>query len=136
MRLDMVGLKVKNMARSLMFYQALGFDILAGGPDEPYAELKNDGVRISLNLLDMLTEVYQVSLADVQEPIGTVIPKVELAFIMDEVKSVDKKCQELKEQGYEIYCEPWDAFWGQRYAIIKDPDGNLLSIFANLDGKI
>ena len=28
--------------------------------------------------------------------------------------------------------EPWDAFWGQRYASVKDPDGNQIDLFAPL----
>ena len=29
---------------------------------------------------------------------------------------------------------PWDAFWGQRYAIVTDPDGNHVELFAPLPG--
>jgi uncharacterized glyoxalase superfamily protein PhnB len=29
--------------------------------------------------------------------------------------------------------EPWDAFWGQRYAAVGDPDGNLIDLFAPLE---
>jgi uncharacterized glyoxalase superfamily protein PhnB len=28
--------------------------------------------------------------------------------------------------------EPWDAFWGQRYATAKDPDGNHVDLFASI----
>jgi hypothetical protein len=28
--------------------------------------------------------------------------------------------------------EPWDAFWGQRYARVEDPDGNVVDLFAPL----
>jgi len=28
--------------------------------------------------------------------------------------------------------EPWDAFWGQRYALVEDPDGAHVSIFCPL----
>ncbi|PKG22964.1 VOC family protein [Niallia nealsonii] len=134
MKLDMVGLKVQNMAQSLAFYEALGFGVLSGGPNETYAELNNNGVRVSLNLFTMLSEVYQIPLEDVLNQNEAAIPKVELAFLVDEPKQVDDKYQELKDKGYEIYREPWDAFWGQRYAIIKDPDNNLLSLFAHLEG--
>ncbi|HWF79810.1 MAG TPA: VOC family protein [Streptosporangiaceae bacterium] len=34
--------------------------------------------------------------------------------------------------GYEGHLEPWDARWGQRYAIVKDPDGNAVDLFAAL----
>jgi hypothetical protein len=34
---------------------------------------------------------------------------------------------------YEGYREPWDAFCGQRYAMVKDPDGNPVDLFASLE---
>jgi uncharacterized glyoxalase superfamily protein PhnB len=30
--------------------------------------------------------------------------------------------------------EPWDAFWGQRYAVVADPDGNHVDLYAPLQG--
>ncbi len=36
--------------------------------------------------------------------------------------------------GTEGHKEPWDAFWGQRYAQAKDPDGNVVDLFAPLEG--
>jgi hypothetical protein len=35
--------------------------------------------------------------------------------------------------GYEGHKPPWDAFWGQRYAVIRDPDGNTVDLFAPSD---
>ena len=29
--------------------------------------------------------------------------------------------------------EPWDAFWGQRYAQVRDPDGNPVDLYAPLE---
>ena len=31
--------------------------------------------------------------------------------------------------GAEAHKEPWDAFWGMRYAIVHDPDGNSVELF-------
>ncbi|MEI6887310.1 MAG: VOC family protein [bacterium] len=28
--------------------------------------------------------------------------------------------------------EPWDAFWGQRYCVVKDPGGNMIDLYAYL----
>jgi uncharacterized glyoxalase superfamily protein PhnB len=39
---------------------------------------------------------------------------------------------ELMSAGYESQHEPWDAFWGQRYATVRDPDGNGVDLFAPL----
>ena len=37
-----------------------------------------------------------------------------------------------EDEGYDIEKKPWDTFSGQRYAIIKDPDGYLIDLFAQL----
>jgi uncharacterized glyoxalase superfamily protein PhnB len=34
--------------------------------------------------------------------------------------------------GFEGEKEPWDAFWGQRYAVLADPDGVLVNLYAAL----
>ena len=39
---------------------------------------------------------------------------------------------ELTGAGAEGALEPWDAFWGMRYAIVHDPDGNPVDLFAPL----
>lgn len=124
MKLDMVGIVTKDMEAAIAFYEQLGFTTvgdLTGG----YVELDNDGVRISLNTVEMLAGVYGY------EP-KTTGDKVELALLCDTVEEVDAYCQKMKGLGYELFKEPWDAFWGQRYGIIRDIDGHLLSLFANL----
>jgi len=34
--------------------------------------------------------------------------------------------------GHRAHKAPWDAFWGQRYAQVLDPDGNSVDLFAPL----
>jgi len=46
---------------------------------------------------------------------------------------VDRLYRELTAAGAHGYKEPWDAFWGQRYAQVHDPDGNVVDLFAPLD---
>ena len=56
MKLDMVGIIVNDMTQALSFYQTLGFNVL-GEASPDYTELQNNGVRISLNSLQMITGV-------------------------------------------------------------------------------
>jgi catechol 2,3-dioxygenase-like lactoylglutathione lyase family enzyme len=37
---------------------------------------------------------------------------------------------ELKGLGYKVDRTPWDAPWGVRYAMVYDPDGNLVEIYS------
>lgn len=36
------------------------------------------------------------------------------------------------EAGIGGHLPPWDAFWGQRYAVVHDPDGTPVDLFAGL----
>jgi uncharacterized glyoxalase superfamily protein PhnB len=38
----------------------------------------------------------------------------------------------LTAAGHHGKTAPWDAFWGQRYATVLDPDGNQVDLFAPL----
>ncbi|WP_314061719.1 VOC family protein [uncultured Vagococcus sp.] len=125
MRLDMVGIVVSDMAKAIEFYEVLGFKVI-GDPKQAYVELTNQGVRISLNTRDMIAGIYGF----VPESQGD---KIELAFLCETPAEVNEVTAAIKLAGYEVFKEPWDAFWGQRYVIIKDLDGNLLSLFANLE---
>ena len=39
---------------------------------------------------------------------------------------------ELTDEGGTGVLKPWDAFWGMRYAVVHDPDGNPVDLFAPL----
>jgi uncharacterized glyoxalase superfamily protein PhnB len=55
-----------------------------------------------------------------------------LAFRLDTPAAVDATYAELVAAGYDGHKAPWDAFWGQRYALVRDPDGNSTDLFAPL----
>ena len=52
-----------------------------------------------------------------------------LAFRCDTPAEVDSAYANLLEHGGTGHKEPWDAFWGMRYAEVKDPDGNVVAIW-------
>ena len=45
---------------------------------------------------------------------------------------VDATYERLVSLGYDGHKEPFDAPWGQRYALVHDPDGNSVDLFASL----
>ena len=57
-----------------------------------------------------------------------------LAFACESAGEVDRLYADLTEAGYTGQREPWDAFWGQRYAPFGAPDGNPVDLFAWLPG--
>jgi uncharacterized glyoxalase superfamily protein PhnB len=64
------------------------------------------------------------------EPAGQ---RISLAFMCDSPADVDTTYALLQSEGFSGYKEPWDAFWGQRYAIVTDPDGNHVELAAALE---
>jgi catechol 2,3-dioxygenase-like lactoylglutathione lyase family enzyme len=127
-RLDAIGLVVQDMAASLAFYRRLGLDIPAAADSAPHAEstLPN-GTRV---------------LWDTEETIRSFDPewtrptggeRLGLAFLCDSPAEVDSVYAELTEAGYQGHLKPWNADWGQRYAVVLDPDGCGVSLFANAE---
>jgi catechol 2,3-dioxygenase-like lactoylglutathione lyase family enzyme len=123
-RLDVVGIAVQDMAASLSFYRMLGLDIAEVFEEEPHVEITLEGFRLAWDKVEVLHEVYG---GWVEEPVGH---RIELAFRCDSPGDVDATYHRMVGQGYRDHKEPWDAAWGQRYAVIEDPDGNLISLYA------
>jgi len=126
--LDMVGIVVDDMARSLAFYRELGIPIPEGAETEDHVEVAlPSGVRFAWDQIDMVRSFNP----DFQPTSGD--GRVALAFLCESAAEVDAVCGRLVAAGYAIHKQPWDAFWGQRYAMVRDPDGNGLDLFAPLD---
>ncbi|MFD5513382.1 VOC family protein [Streptomyces sp. NPDC127051] len=124
-RLDMIGLVVSDMAASLAFYRRLGLDIPAGAEDQPHVEaVLTGGLRIGWDT----EEVIRSFDPSWTRPAGG--DRLGLAFLCESPAEVDAVYAELTDAGYEGHLEPWDAFWGQRYAVVLDPDGCGVSLFA------
>ncbi|MDP1794609.1 MAG: VOC family protein, partial [Acidimicrobiales bacterium] len=56
-----------------------------------------------------------------------------LLFRVDARDDVDALHDHMVSLGYASHLAPWDAFWGARFAIIVDPDGNHVSLMSPLD---
>lgn len=126
-KLDMIGIVAEDIDRSLKFYKTLGLDAPDTANDEPYIEITlPGGIRLSWNSLAMVKQIDPEWVPPVGHRMG-------LAYLCESPAEVDKRHDALVEAGYESHKAPWDAFWGQRYAQIVDPDGNLVDLFANLE---
>src|SRR5205807_571131 len=61
-------------------------------------------------------------------------PRTSIAFRCDSPADVDELYSKAIEAGGRGHKEPWDAFWGQRYAQLRDPDGSGVDLYADLKG--
>jgi len=126
-QLDLVGIVVEDMARSLAFYRQLGLDISAEADTQPHTELTlPGGMRLAWDTIETIRSFDP----DYQVPSGN--SSIGLAFLLDTPAEVDATYEKLVAAGYHGHKAPWDAFWGQRYGLIHDPDGNNVDLFAPL----
>ncbi|GAA3932774.1 VOC family protein [Streptomyces gulbargensis] len=126
-RLDLIGLVVSDMAASLAFYRRLGLDVPEGAESAPHVEV---GLAGGLRVAWDTEETVRAFDPGWSRPTGG--HRVELAFRCGTPGEVDALYAELTGAGYGGHLEPWDAFWGQRYAVVLDPDGAGVSLFADL----
>ncbi len=124
-RIDVVGVVVADMAQSLAFYRRLGLDVPASADTEPHVEVAlAGGLRLAFDTVETIRSF---------DP-GWMPPsgghRIALAFVCDGADEVDATFHALVSAGYKGHLEPWDAFWGQRYAAVEDPDGNSVELFA------
>ena len=127
LQLALVELVVADMAATLAFYRHVGLDIPPDADKEPHVDVAlGDGLRLAFDTEDTIRSF------DPQwsRPAGG--HRAALAFACDSPAAVDAAYADLTGAGYEGHLPPWDAFWGMRYAVVHDPDGTPVDLFAFL----
>jgi catechol 2,3-dioxygenase-like lactoylglutathione lyase family enzyme len=126
-QLDLIGIVVEDMGRSLAFYRELGLEIPENGDGQPHVESTLPG---GLRLAWDTAETIRSFNPEWQPASGG--PQIGLAFLVDSPADVDAAYERLVSLGYHGHKEPFDAPWGQRYALVHDPDGNSVDLFSPL----
>ena len=128
-RFNFIGIVVADMADSLSFYRRVGLDIPAEADQEPHVEVAlPGGVRLGFDTEDVIRSIDRTW----TRPSGG--HQIALAFACDDSAEVDSTYAALVAVGAVGHTEPWDAFWGQRYSVLLDPDGNHVELYAALEG--
>jgi catechol 2,3-dioxygenase-like lactoylglutathione lyase family enzyme len=123
--LNAIGVVSSDMERSIRFYRLLGLDV-PETPDEGHVDtFLPNGVRLMLDS----EEVVRSFRPDWERETGN---QVGLALECESASEVDQVYERVTEAGFAGEKEPWDAFWGQRYAQLRDPDGVPVDLYASL----
>lgn len=126
-KLDFFGIVVSDMARSFAFYRRLGLEFPEGAEHEPHVEAQlAGGLRYALGT----EETMKAFDPNWQRPTGGHAHAG--AFRSESPAEVDAVYEELLAAGASSYREPWNAFWGQRYAVLLDPEGTAVDLYAPL----
>jgi catechol 2,3-dioxygenase-like lactoylglutathione lyase family enzyme len=128
--LDQVNLVVSDMDASIAFYRRLGLDVPDGGSHDGIRHVEIDmagGVHLDLDN-ETLAQVYN---AEWRRPGGG--ERALVGFSLPSRTLVDDRYADLTAHGYRGVQVPYDAFWGARYAIVADPDGNEIGLMSPMD---
>jgi uncharacterized glyoxalase superfamily protein PhnB len=128
----MLNLVVDDMPASLDFYRQLGVTAPAGeGAAGAHVQLKMPG-GFSLEL----DTAKSASLWHAGWRADPASAKVVIGFSLPTRQAVDERYVELTAAGYAGRQPPFDAFWGARYAIVADPDGNDVGLMSPIDESL
>jgi uncharacterized glyoxalase superfamily protein PhnB len=122
--LNAIGVVSADIPRSIAFYRLLGVDFPAETEGHIEATLPN-GLRFMLDD----EAVVRSFRPDWTRETGN---QLALAFECDDAAQVDDVYARVVAAGFAGEKEPFDAFWGQRYAQLRDPDGTPVDLFAAL----
>jgi uncharacterized glyoxalase superfamily protein PhnB len=124
--LNAIGIVASDIATSIRFYRTLGLD-MPETPEEGHLEVTmSSGVRLMLDS----EEVVRSFQPEWSRETGN---QLSLAFECSSPREVDEVYARVTDAGFEGEKEPWDAFWGQRYALLRDPDGVEVNLYAPLE---
>jgi len=125
MKLNALGIFSSDIEESIRFYQLLGVPFPDYNPDEGHydADLGN-GMRLMLDSHAVAASFID----DFTPPEAT--GAITMAVECDSPAAVDEAFASITAAGFSGVREPFDAFWGQRYATVEDPDGNPVDLYA------
>jgi catechol 2,3-dioxygenase-like lactoylglutathione lyase family enzyme len=120
--IDYTVIFVRDMAAMRRFYEGiLGFPLLR--------ELSPGWIEYRVGENTLALARPRLTAADVPTPSGSA--SLQLAFRVS-VADVDRCADELMRQGVDLLSPPTDQAFGHRTLFFRDPDGNLLEVFADI----
>jgi catechol 2,3-dioxygenase-like lactoylglutathione lyase family enzyme len=123
----MLNVVVADMAASLEFYHRLGVTVPEGASGAHVQLRSPSGFSLELDTAESARWWHAGWRAD---PASV---RVVIGFVLADRDAVDERYAELVAAGYGGRQPPFDAFWGARYAIVADPDGNDVGLMSPID---
>jgi uncharacterized glyoxalase superfamily protein PhnB len=107
------------------FYRLLGAELPEDQAEGHVEATMPNGTRLMFDA----EEVIRSFMPDWARTNGN---QVSLAFECASPAEVDEVYARVVAAGFEGEKEPWNAVWGQRYALLGDPDGVRVNLYAPL----
>jgi uncharacterized glyoxalase superfamily protein PhnB len=134
---DQLNIVSGDVEASIAFYRRLGVAIPEGnvwrtstGPHHVSAQRDQTSSDAVLDI-DSATfaRVWNAGWRGESNLAGRVV----VGFGVGARDAVDRLYAQMTSAGYRGLQSPYDAFWGARYAVVEDPDGNPVGLMSPLD---
>ena len=128
--LNQFNLVVRDMAATVAFYRRLGLSIEEGQPawsSHHVTAAMPEGIDLDFDSVQFAGQWDSGWPGSKGAGMGV------LGFRVSSREAVDELYDDLTGAGYHGQQPPYDAFWGARYAIVEDPDGNAVGIMSPSD---
>ena len=123
---NQVNIVVADMAATIAFYKLLGLSI-DPPPDGMHLPLRfPNGLLVEFDTVKF-TKQWNTGFG------GTTGGSTVLGFGVPSRDAVDSIYRTVIDAGHRGRQPPYDAFWGARYAIVEDPDGNSVGLMSPIE---
>jgi uncharacterized glyoxalase superfamily protein PhnB len=126
--LDQLNIVVRDMGKAVAFYRHLGLTIdddTSEWADHHRTAVTSEGLDFDL---DSIESASKWNASQTEDGTGPVI-----GFRLASAEAVDERYTAITAAGYAGLQPPFDAFWGARYAIVEDPEGNPVGLMGPVD---
>lgn len=126
-KLTQVNIAVRDMDAMAAFYERLGLSMAVGHPDwaaHHRSASGDDAPDVELDSVAFTSWWNEGWAAN---------SGVVLGFEVPDRPEVDRLYGELAAAGATPQQAPYDAFWGARFAVVADPEGNAIALTSPLD---
>jgi catechol 2,3-dioxygenase-like lactoylglutathione lyase family enzyme len=123
---NQLNLVVQNMDATIAFYRRLGLIFEAEAGAQHVAIKFPNGTLVEFDSSEFVKQ-WDSGWR------GTTGGGPVLGFSVPSREALDQIYTDLIGAGYRGHQPPYDAFWGARYAIIEDPDGNSVGLMSPID---
>jgi catechol 2,3-dioxygenase-like lactoylglutathione lyase family enzyme len=126
--LNQINLVVRDMDAMIGFYERLGVEVAPTAPpwDRHHRTLSTpDGLDFDLDSTGFASQWNEGWSPGRTGPV--------IGFGLATREAVDAVYGDLTNAGYAGQQPPYDAFWGARYAVVSDPEGNPVGLMSPID---
>ena len=128
--LDQLDLVARDVDKTVAFYRLLGVRIPKSATGAHHVRIDFGGAMELAIDSQALARAYNASYRG-----GKGGGNVVIGFSFKTRRAVDATYKKITAAGHRGLQKPWDAFWGSRYAIVEDPDGNHVGLMSPVDAK-